>query len=415
MNYSALSIQTQRSAPTEFRTPGASFLYRASYLDRELNWLPLGQSTIDKIRSSLDGSFFDRLEWLEDVGLLMFGSQASGNYYLPHTAGHLDVLFCEECYYADETPLVGSRFTAESLVEQKPLEKVLTPDCNTIQSLATFLRIPQTKTAKALMFTRHSDGQFIFVVLRGDRQLSEEKLVKLVGKVRLATQEEIKSSGAVPGFASPIGVRNAFIVVDSVVAASQNLVAGANESGYHYLNTNLGRDYSADIIADITIAAVGDACPACSRPLSTARAYRCAEQNAVVAENLLYFLAEAGSDERGLILPAHFSPYQVYLMSLPGSTMDTTQISLDLNERLTKAGISVLLDVRDERAGIKFNDADLIGCPIRVTVGERGMLKQEVEVKPRAGTLNQMVKISEIEKVLAAQLRALLERSGASL
>lgn len=415
MNYSDLNIQTQRSAPSEFRTPGASFLYRASYLQRDLSWLPLGQQTIEKIRALLNGSFSEKLEWLEDVGLLAVGSQTSGNYYLSHDDGDFDVLFCPECYFAERTTLVEARVALNPAEEMKPLEKIKTPDCSTINSLADFLKVSPTKTAKALMFTRVSDGKFLFVVLRGDRQLSDEKLTALVGEYRLATQDEILTAGAIPGYASPVGVTNAMIIVDSIVAKSKNLVAGANEGGYHLLNTNIDRDYSADIIADVTLMNVGEGCPSCSRPLSSNKAFQCSADHVVIPENILKFLAETASDERGLKIPAPFSPFQVYLMNLPGSTMDTAQIARDLNDRLSAVGITVLLDVRDERAGIKFNDADLIGCPIRVTVGERGLQNQEVEVKPRAGTVNRMVKLTDLEAVLLAQLAAMLERSGTSL
>lgn len=143
------------------------------------------------------------------------------------------------------------------------MEKVLTPECPTIEALAIFLNIPKEKTAKALMFTRTTDGKFIFVVVRGDMTLSEAKLKNAVDEVRLATPEEIAKSGAAAGYASPIGLKDALIVVDDLIPQSPNLVAGANETGYHLLHTNCGRDYTPELVADLVLANAGDACSNC--------------------------------------------------------------------------------------------------------------------------------------------------------
>jgi prolyl-tRNA synthetase len=289
------------------------------------------------------------------------------------------------------------------------MEKVLTPDCNTIESLANFLNIPKEKTAKALMYTRLSDGKFIFVVVRGDMQASEAKLKTQVGDIRAATVEEIIQEGAVPGYASAIGLalsrveglEEALIVVDDLIPQSVNLVAGANEAGYHLKNTNYGRDYSAEIIADLIQAKEGDACIQCGNPLSVLPAIVLGDRNPLQgtgghpnAENILLALAETYHDAKGLTLPSPTAAFDVYLMHVPGRELDTRATAEELYNALQSAGKSVLFDDRDERAGVKFNDADLIGCPVRVTVGEKGLKEGMVELKRRTSKENRLVPLS---------------------
>jgi prolyl-tRNA synthetase len=276
------------------------------------------------------------------------------------------------------------------------MEKISTPDCNTIESLAIFLGTPKEKTAKALMYTRVSDGKFIFVVLRGDMQLSKEKWMAKVGDVRPATIEEIISGGAVPGYASAVGLKDALIVVDDLIPPSNNLVAGANEAGYHLKHTNYGRDYSAQVVADLVQVQEKGACINCGNPLSILSAIILTNN----FMNILLALAETHHDEKGLTLPHPAAPFDVYLMHLPGREMDTRAKAEEIYSGLQGTGISVLFDDRDERAGVKFNDADLISCPFRVTVGEKGLKEGMVELKQRKTIENQLVQIGNlIEKL----------------
>jgi prolyl-tRNA synthetase len=285
-----------------------------------------------------------------------------------------------------------------------PLEKISTPECNTIESLANFLGIPTEKTAKALMFTRPADGRFIFVVVRGDMQLSEEKLKRLVGEVRIATADEIARFGAAAGYASPIGLTNALVVVDDLIPRSANLVAGANQAGYHFTNTNYGRDYSAEIVADLARVTAGDTCPNCGGPLSALTAEEVQNGGEYFFEAILLALAEANHDDKGLTLPAPAAPFDVYLMHLSGKELDTLAKAVEIYAELQSAGVSVLFDDRDERAGVKFNDADLIGCAIRLTVGERNLKEGMVELKPRRGPENRLVAQDKI----AVEVKSLL-------
>jgi prolyl-tRNA synthetase len=227
-------------------------------------------------------------------------------------------------------------------------------------------------------------------------QLSEAKLKAQVGEVRAAVAEEIIRAGAVPGYASAVGLREALIVVDDLVPRSPNLVAGANEAGYHLLNTNHGRDYSAEIVTDLIQAKEGDACARCGNPLSVVPAIVVAGPNKYEYENILLALAETHHDGKGLTLPRPAAPFDVYLMHLSGRELDTRAKAEELYHAMRDAGMSVLFDDRDERAGVKFNDADLIGCPVRVTVGEKGLSAGMVELKPRKGLENQSVQVETI-------------------
>jgi prolyl-tRNA synthetase len=241
------------------------------------------------------------------------------------------------------------------------------------------------------MYTRASDNQFVFIVVRGDMTLSEAKLQTAVEGLRLATAEEIINAGAVPGYASPVGLKDVLIVVDDIIPQSPNLVAGANEGGFHLLNTNCGRDYKPEFFADLTLAKAGDACLNCGEPLLQIATISLATRSEFQFENILLALAETYHDDKGLTLPKSAAPYEVYLMHLTGKELDTRARAEEIYNSLESAKISVLFDDRDERAGVKFNDADLIGCPVRVTVGEKNLKEGMVELKPRKEKENTLV------------------------
>jgi prolyl-tRNA synthetase len=246
-------------------------------------------------------------------------------------------------------------------------------------------------------------------------EVNETKLANAIKarSLRPATEEEIIASGAVPGYASPMGIKAALIVVDDLIPASSNLVAGANESGYHLMNVNYGRDFQANLVVDLVEARDGDPCPQCGTKLSMARGvevgnifklgthfsepmgcYYLDEQGrskpvvmgsyGIGTGRLLACVVEKHHDEHGLIMPISISPYQVHLIVLRGKGDSST---LETAERiyvgLQQAGIEVLYDDRQETPGVKFNDADLIGVPIRLTVSERALQSGGIEFKLR--------------------------------
>ncbi len=398
MKYTDLNIQTQRETPNNARTEGFAFLVRAGYLTRENEILPLGQRAISRLQDLLkDPSLLFQLS----LPLSLNDHET----FFPLPTGNVEVAHCESCKYTERLELAQFKKKALPREDELPLEKVLTPDCNTIESLANFLGIQKEKTAKALMYTRVSDGQFVFIVVRGDMQLSEAKLKNIVGEIKLADAESIHRAGAEAGFASPLGLTNALIVVDELIPKSKNLAAGANEAGYHFKNTNYARDYSAETVADVTQAKAGDPCINCGNPLSILSSLSMATRSEFLFENILLALAETHHDENGLALPKSAAPFDVYLMHVPGKTINTAEKAEEIYNSLQSEGISVLFDNRDERAGVKFNDADLIGCPIRVTVGEKAFQSEMVELKPRKEKENQIIPLADLISRLTSLLQ----------
>lgn len=385
MKYTSLSIQTQREFPNNARTQGFGWLVRAGYLTRENQLLPLGEQMLQRLQ---------KLEIDPSLGIPLISTESDT--YFPLSAGNIELAHCPSCGYAERLELAQCKKAPLPREEEKPLEKVSTPECNTIEALANLLNIPKEKTAKALMYVRKADNKFVFIAVRGDMQLSEAKLSKLIGEVKLADAESISRSGAEAGYASPIGLKDALILVDDLIPESNNLVAGANEKGYHLLNMNYPRDYAAEIIADLVQAKAGDACAKCGNPLEVLSALQLVSKGETNLTNLMLALAETHHDDKGLTLPASAAPFDVYLMHVPGKTIDTKTKAEELYNALQNAGIAVLFDDRDERAGVKFNDADLIGCPIRVTVGEKGLQNGMVELKKRSQQNIEMISLDQV-------------------
>jgi prolyl-tRNA synthetase len=360
-----------------------------------------------------------------DVG--MMGGKLAHEFMYLTPIGEDTLLLCDACNYSANRQIARFQKNLPPQEELLEAEKVATPETKTIEDLANFLEIPKSKTAKAvfLMATipntgetsgdEISDGHFVFAVVRGDMELNETKLANALkaNALRPATEDEIVAVGAVPGYASPVGLKDALVVVDDAIPESPNLVAGANQDGYHLLNTNYGRDYQAQIVTDIVAAQEGDACPSCGNELREVRgvevgnifqlgthyseAMGCEYLDAegqtrpvvmgsygIGSGRLLACVAEAYNDQYGLMWPITVAPYQVHLVALVGrGSTETAELSERLYNDLQDAGIEVLYDDRSDSPGVKFNDADLIGLPIRLTVSERALKAGGVEFKRR--------------------------------
>ncbi len=375
-----------------------------------------------------------------DVGM-MGGKQAHEFMYLT-PIGEDTLVLCDACGYTSNRQVATFQKPEPEAEEPKSLEKVATPGAKTIEDLANFLNIPQSKTAKAVfMVATITEGQedvekFVFAVVRGDMDLNETKLTNAVKakELRPAHEEEIKAIGAEPGYGSPLGIQreNVILVVDDLVTRSPNLVAGANEEGYHFLNVNYGRDYEADIVADIVSAADGYACPNCGAPLRTVRGvevgnifklgtrYSAAmgalfqdqdgERKPVIMGSygigvgrLMASVVEEYHDDYGIIWPITIAPYQVHIVALKGGFETAEQLYADL----LAAGVEVIYDDRNESPGVKFNDADLIGVPLRITVGGRSLKKGGVELKRRSEKAIDLVPVDEIIERVQAEIQAL--------
>jgi prolyl-tRNA synthetase len=317
---------------------------------------------------------------------------------------------------------------------------VATPNTDTIASLAEFLDIPLSRTAKAVFFMGES-GRFVFAVIRGDLDVNETKLRQATGEGTLtpATPEQIRAIGAEPGYGSPVGVAGAYTVVDESVRDTPNLVAGANKPGYHLRNVNLGRDYEADVVADIASAWEGAPCPVCGTPMEAARGIevgnifqlgtRYTEKMGAtyldkdgkarpvvmgsygigIGRNAAA-VVEQQHDERGIIWPVSIAPYHVSLLSL-GKEAEVIEATDRLYDALREAGVEVLYDDRADRPGVKFTDAELIGNPIRLSISKRTQEAGEVEPRRRTESESEMVPMDQI----VGRVQAILEDLFAKL
>ena len=376
-----------------------------------------------------------------DVGM-MGGSQAHEFMYLT-PIGEDTLILCDNCGYTANRQIAGLAKPAAEPEEAKPLEKVATPGTNTIESLAKYLDVSTAKTAKAIfMVASFEDSEaeekrekFIFAIVRGDMDYNDTKLANAAGAddLRPAKEAEIRAAGAEPGYGSPIGVKDATIIVDEAVADSPNLVSGANEEGYHYLNVNLGRDFEAGVVADIAVANAGSGCPECGTPVREERGVEVGNifklgtkyTDALGAEfldrdgtskpvimgcygigvgRLLNCAAEEHRDSDGLIWPASIAPYHVHLVA----TEQTAEQATELYEKLSAAGVEVLYDDREESLGPKFKDADLIGLPLRLTLTPRSLENGGVEIKERASGETEVVAVEDVVKETGDRLSKLL-------
>lgn len=374
----------------------------------------------------------------------MMGGKSAHEYMYITEIGEDTLLISEETGYAanrEVAKFLKPEAVAEAVAD---MEKVSTPGTKTIVGLAELLNVPLAKTAKAVFFTgTFLEGldeveKFVFGIVRGDMDLNETKLRNVVNAkdMRPASEEEIEAIGCVAGFASPIGINreNVVLVVDDVIPDSANLVAGANEVDYHYINTNYGRDYEADIVADIATALEGHTTIDGQGTLKEVRGVevgnifklgtrfteamgatylnKSGERKPVVMGSygigvgrLLACVAEQYRDDNGLMLPISVAPYEVHLVMLPGG--ETEAIGEELYETIKGAGIEVLYDDRDERPGVKFNDADLMGIPLRVTVSKRSLKNGGLEFKRRDSDERSIVPQEEIIATLKSEIEQL--------
>lgn len=382
------------------------------------------------------------------------GEQQEHEYVILSEAGDDTVVLCDSCGYAAN--LRTARFTkpAPAVEQQRPLEKVATPGAETIQSLAEFLNVPRERTAKVVLFTAGLPAEptraravrevVVMALVRGDMEVSERKLSRAINAswMRPADAAAVRAVGAVAGYASPVGLRSDDLVVvaDDLVAASPNLISGANQEGFHLLNVNFGRDCHADIVADITTAFAGAPCTQCRAPLQLAAAVDIAslhrldpafsqaldltfqDQDGSVRPvamgaygiglgRLLACIAEQHHDEHGLRLPVSMAPYEVCLVAIAGGDEAVRRQADAVYAALRAAGTDVLYDDRDVSSGVKFNDADLIGIPLRATLGARSLRAGGVELKRRDRDERQ---IAAIDTVAELATRILAESRGES-
>ncbi|MDP9467889.1 MAG: proline--tRNA ligase [Chloroflexota bacterium] len=403
--------------------------------------------TLDPDEEALDRSYMAHYEAYEkifgrlgldtvvvgaDVGI-MGGSQAH-EFMALNDAGEDTLVICDACDYAANQQIATVAKPEPAPAEPLPTEEVATPETPTIASLAALLGVGEDRTAKATFFVT-GDGRLLTAIVRGDFEVNETKLsnvVKAIGGLRPANAEEIAGAGMVPGYASPIGTTGTTVVVDDLAARSPNLVAGANRHGYHLLNVNVGRDFTPDLVTDITNARPGDACPNCGSPVVLRQgievgnifklgtdftekmgATYLAEDGSrklivmgsygIGLGRAMACIVEAHHDEKGIIWPASVAPYAAHLVALSASRDPAVgEAAEGLYQRLTDAAVEVLYDDRDESPGVKLTDAELLGMPRIVTISPRSLAAGGAEVTDRATGERSVRPIADVE----AELRA---------
>lgn len=330
-------------------------------------------------------------------------------------SGESSIAYCGGCDYAASDEKAELKVIVEAPEDALPLEKVETPDAHTIELVKDYLQVPIEKTIKAVAF-QDDDERLILAFVRGDHEVNEVKILNAVeGALHLHMAEEsaIVAAGGCPGFMSPIGLKPGTVVlVDSTVMEMHNAVAGANEKDFHYKNVNPKRDFKEVIVTDLRMVKEGDPCPRCGAPLKMTRGI---EAGQVFTLGTKYsrslgatFLDENGkekplvmgcygigvgrtmaaaieqnNDEHGIIWPRAIAPFELVVVPVNAKNGEQLSYAERVYEELKAAGVDVLLDDRTERAGVKFKDCDLIGYPLRITIGPKALEENVIEVKVR--------------------------------
>ena len=344
------------------------------------------------------------------------GGGGSHEFTVLADAGESSIAYCEKCDYAASDEKAELKIIRSAQEEVLPLEKVATPGTKTIALVADYLKVPVEKTIKAVAYQTEKD-EVVLAFVRGDHEVNEVKVLNAVGAIalRMADEAAIRAVGGEPGFMSPIGVKKGTkVVVDATVMEMVNAVAGANEPDAHYKNVTPKRDFNAaePIVTDIRLVQEGDPCPRCGAPLKMTRGI---EAGQVFMLGTKYsealhatFLDESGkekplvmgcygigvgrtmaaaieqnNDKDGIIWPRTIAPFEVVVVPVNAKVPEQLELAEKIYGELKAAGIDALLDDRKERAGVKFKDCDLIGYPLRITVGPKAVEEGKIELRVR--------------------------------
>ncbi|MBN1050623.1 proline--tRNA ligase [Clostridium botulinum] len=352
------------------------------------------------------------------------GGSNSAEFMVKSEVGEDDIVFCTECDYAANIEKATARLEEVEKEELMEVEKVSTPDSRGIDEVSEFLNISSKKTVKTLLY--NVDGKIVAVFVRGDREVNEVKVANASnasGDIEMASHEEyMNATGCGIGFAGPIGIKADLILVDKEVKNMCNFVTGANETGYHIKNVNYGRDFEGTI-GDYRNVVEGEACPTCGGKLTISRGtevghifklgtkYSEAMDAKFIAENgkeapfimgcygigvtrTMASIIEQHNDENGIVWPLAVAPYHVSVIAVNVKDEEQVKIATKLYEDLKSMGVEALLDDRNERAGVKFKDSEIMGIPMRITVGKK-IVDGEVEFKLRIGDM-EVVKIEDV-------------------
>ena len=368
------------------------------------------------------------------------GGNASHEFTALSEVGESDIAYCENCSMAANVEKAACRDAEPSPESEAMLElqEVHTPGTKTIEEVAAFLNIDKTKTIKALLFEKYDeDGKadgYVAAFVRGDRDLNMIKLVNALNipehAIAFADESKLEAAiGAIGGFTGPIGLHDCTVVVDSELVGLKNLCAGACKLDHHILNVNYGRDYEGDIVTDLKVLKEGDPCPVCGAPIKHTRGIEVGQvfklgtkyskaMNATYKDEnqqdhplvmgcygigvsrTLAAIIEQHHDEDGIIWPVSVAPYHAIVTLVKPKDEEQAKVAEEIYQSLLAAGVEAVIDDRDERPGVKFKDADLLGFPIRITVGKRAG-EGIVEYKLRRDSEKTEISVSEaIEKAI---------------
>lgn len=332
------------------------------------------------------------------------GGSGSQEFHVLADSGEDEIIYCDSCSYAANVETAVSRVEASPVEELKNAELIDTPNVSKIDDIVQFLNIPYSKTVKAMMYRDMGNDQVYMVLMRGDYEVNETKLKNIVNAVEVAllTDEELEKHGLIKGFIGPYGIElgDIKVIADTVVTEINNHTAGGNKMDTHYINVNYGRDYKADIVADIKTVKVGETCERCGGKLHSARGievghiFKLGDKyskalNATFLDDkgeskvmlmgcygigvsrTLASAIEQNNDEFGIIWPTALAPYIVDVIPANVKNEEQVKVAEEIYEALLNDGIDSMIDDRDERPGFKFKDADLIGFPFKVVSGKR--------------------------------------------
>lgn len=342
------------------------------------------------------------------------GGSGSHEFMVIADSGEAEIVFCTSCDYAanvEKAELFPLEAQEEAMLTK---EEVVTPDCKTIADVCAYLKLPVDHSVKAVAY--NSEKGLILCFVRGDHEVNEIKVINTCGVIDLemATEEQLAAAGTVGGYMGPVGIDNkkVIVVVDATVMQMHNVCCGANKEGYHFINVNPGRDFTPTYVADIRLIQEGDPCPHCGGAVSKARGievgqvfklftkYSSALKATYLDENgkeqpmvmgcygvgvsrTMAAAIEQNYDDNGIIWPIEIAPYHVLVV--PVNTKDEASAAKaeEIYMQLKKVGLETVIDDRNERPGVKFKDADLIGYPLRVVVGPKTLTEGKLEVKIR--------------------------------
>ena len=341
------------------------------------------------------------------------GGKDSHEFIVITESGEDEIIYCPNCQYTANTDKAQSIKNKIEGEEPLPLEEVATPGAATIEQVSNFLKVPQNHTLKAVFYV--ADGKLVFVVIRGDIEVNEVKLKNVLhcSELRLASEAEVIDAGIVAGSASPIGISGIKVVADDSITSGANFVARANKPDTHFRNVNYPRDFKVNLLADIARARAGEGCPKCGDKLSSTRGIEVGhifklgtfisqklgaffiDPNGVSRPivmgsygiglgRLLAAAIEQNHDDKGIIWPISIAPYHIHLCPLYLENPQVATIVENVYADFEAQGLEVLFDDRKESPGVKFNDADLLGIPIRVIISPRTLETNSVEVKRRS-------------------------------